>query len=249
MIISQVLIDAESDILAVGAQARQMEQLNARIVQVLTAVNGQNSRKDQEAWRKWWTEEQGYAYEPPAPSSRQDLTLWDDKPTYGDNVHFSCFAAGTPVHTLEGLNPIESVKIGDQVLTQDPLTGALAYKPVLAAAHNKPAELWKIGLGQESIRATGIHRFWIVGHGWVMARDLKPGDMLRGLGRIAVVKAVQRDRVEPVFNLKVMDGQNFLVGKQGMLVHDNSLVEPVLQPFDAVPDLAAITERVTTVRE
>ena len=75
-----------------------------------------------------------------------------------------------------------------------------------------------------------------------MARDLKPGDKLRGLGQVAVVKAVQHDRVEPVFNLRVMDGQNFLVGRQGMLVHDSSLVEPVLQPFDAVPELTAMTE-------
>ena len=245
MIVNRVLIDAEGDILAVRDHAARVAHINARIVQVLTAVNGQYSRKDQEAWRKWWVEEQGYAYEQPAPPSRQDLTLGDDNPTYSENVHFSCFAAGTPVHTIEGPRPIESVKIGDRVLTQDSRTGALDYKPVVAAPHNKPAALWKIGLGQESIRATGIHRFWKVGHGWVMARDLKPGDALRALGRVATVKMVQRDLALPVFNLKVMNGQSFLVGDQGILVHDNSPVEPVDQPFDAVPNLAAITRRPT----
>ena len=43
---------------------------------------GKNLGKDREAWRKWWAEEQGYTYEPPAPRSRQDLTLPESKPTY-----------------------------------------------------------------------------------------------------------------------------------------------------------------------
>ena len=54
---------------------------------------------------------------------------------------------------------------------------------------------------------------------------------------------------EPVFNLKVMKAQSFFVGRRGMLVHDNSLVEPVVQPFDAVPDLAAKIELPTNYCE
>jgi len=242
-IIRQILSDSETDVLAAKFHVRQVDQLNARIIRVLTTVTGHNSGKDQEAWRKWWIEEQGYSYEPPAPRSRQDWTLRESKPTYADNVHFSCFAAGTPVHTLTGLRPIESVRTGDQVLTQDPRTGALSYQPVVAAVRNKPDTLLKIRLDQEAISATGIHRFWRVGQGWVMARDLKPGDVLRALGGVVSVKAVERQGVEPVFNLVVMQGQSFLVGQRGMLVHDNSLVEPVLQPFDATPEPLEIVER------
>ncbi|MFI5456595.1 MAG: polymorphic toxin-type HINT domain-containing protein [Isosphaerales bacterium] len=242
-IIRQISIESESDVLAAKLRVRQVDQLNARIIRVLTTVTEQNSGKDQEAWRKWWIEEQGYSYEPPAPRSRQDWTLQESKPAYADNVHFSCFAAGTPVHTLTGLRPIESVRIADQILTQEPRTGALSFQPVVAAVHNKPDRLLKISLDREVVSATGIHRFWRVGQGWVMARDLKPGDVLRALGGVASVKAVESDGIEPVFNLVVMQAQSFFVGERGMLVHDNSLVEPVLQPFDSVPDLAAIVER------
>ena len=42
-------------------------------------------------------------------------------------------------------------------------------------------------------------------------------------------------QVQPVFNLKVMRAQSFFVGARGMLVHDNSAVESVSQPFDIVP--------------
>ena len=76
-----------------------------------------------------------------------------------------------------------------------------------------------------------------------MARDLKPGDHLRSMGGVTAVKAVEDAGSEPVFNLKVMQAHSFFVGRQGLLVHDNSLVEPVLEPFDAVSDLAAIVER------
>ena len=46
----------------------------------------------------------------------------------------SCFGAGTMVRTLTGSEPIESLKLGDQVLTQSIKTGALAYKPILSRA-------------------------------------------------------------------------------------------------------------------
>ena len=93
------------------------------------------------------------------------------------------------------------------------------------------------------LRATGIHRFWKTGRAGCTARELKPGDGLRALGGIASVKSVVRSSVEPVFNLKVMQAQSFFVGERGVLVHDNSPVEPVARPFDALPELAATSER------
>ena len=168
---------------------------------------------------------------PPTPA-RQDLTLADDKPTfYVGNAHLSCFAAGTPVHTRLGVRPIESVQIGDQVLTQDARTAELSYQPVLASVQNKPARLIEINLGKETIRATEIHRFWKAGQGWVPSRELQTGDGLRALGGIAQIKSIERGQVEPVFNLKVMNAQSFFVGERGMLVHDNSAVEPVPKAF------------------
>ncbi|AGA28498.1 Hint domain-containing protein [Singulisphaera acidiphila] len=66
-----------------------------------------------------------------------------------------------------------------------------------------------------------------------MARDLKPGDVVRTIGNTATVSAVEEGPVEPVYNLEVAGGQSFFVGTLGALVHDNSLVQPVARPFDA----------------
>ena len=74
-----------------------------------------------------------------------------------------------------------------------------------------------------------------------MARDLKPGDSLRAVDRVVHVGSVASEPVQPVFNLEVGPGQSFFVGETGLLVHDNSLVNPVMSPFDASPALASVT--------
>jgi Pretoxin HINT domain len=238
--VTQILRESEDHVATAKLHVLQVDQLNTRIVHVLGAVIGKNFGRDREAARKWWNEERGYAYQAPAPSPRQDLTFSEDKPMYVDSVHSSCFAADTPVFTLGGPRPIQSLQIGDQVLSQDPQSGVLSYQPVVAALHNKPAMVIKIKLDQDVISATGIHRFWKAGSGWVMARDLKPGDRLRGLAGLVEVKAVESGRVQPVFNLKVQSGQTYFAGGRNLLVHDSGQVEPVAEPFDAVPALAAV---------
>jgi hypothetical protein len=59
------------------------------------------------------------------------------------------------------------------------------------------------------------------------------------LGAVVTVKTVLDVGSQPVFNIKVMQAESFLVGERGMLVHDNSLIQPVLRPFAAMPKLAA----------
>ena len=173
--IGQILSESEGSVLDAKLHVRQVNQLNAEIIRVLAATIGKNLGADREAWRKWWAEEQGYTYDPPAPRPRQDLTLSEAKPTYARKFALDCFAAGTPVHTITGLRPIERVEVGDQVLTQDPCTGTLSYQPVVATVHSQPDKLLKINLDEEAIKATAIDRFWKVGQGWVMARDLQAG--------------------------------------------------------------------------
>ncbi|MFO0892500.1 MAG: polymorphic toxin-type HINT domain-containing protein [Isosphaeraceae bacterium] len=155
--------------------------------------------------------------------------------------YHACFAAGTTVRTLLGDRAIETIRVGDQVLTQSPETGRLSFQPVVAAYHNKPNRILRIHLDGETVGATPIHRFWKAGVGWTMARDLKPGDAIRAVGGPVRVRSIEQGPIEPVYNLKVAEGQSFFVGKQRLLVHDNSLVRPALRPFDAAPELAAIT--------
>ncbi|MFO0952976.1 MAG: polymorphic toxin-type HINT domain-containing protein [Isosphaeraceae bacterium] len=245
-----------ADVAAVEAHNAAVSAVNGRVGQVLRGLTGHDEGDEAQPWAAWWTDRQGYVYkiteEPFKPTIVEDVPLayvpqgvpvvrqtYQSGPpvtstsTVAQNAH-SCFRAGTSVRTLTGPKPIESLRVGDRVLVEDTSTGVLTYQPILSVYHNPPATLHAVDLGDETVWATGIHRFWKVGKGWVMARDLKPGDVLRTLGGTARVKSVTEGGAEPVFNLEVAAGQSFFVGSSGALVHDNSLVRPVAEPFDAL---------------
>jgi hypothetical protein len=243
--VSQQQLD--NSVQAVETMNAEIRQVNARTLPVLTEVTGQDLGESSEAWQAWWTDQRGYAYKSATPENKPTYTTFVENPYVP--VHNACFAAGTPVQTLGGSRPIESIRIGDRVLTQDPKTGGLSFVPVVAVFHNEPAPTLRLTLGEETIVATGIHRFWKAGEGWMMARDLKTGDALRRLSGVSSVTSVESDRVQPVFNLQVAEGVSFFVGQQGMLVHDNSLVQPVPKPFDAAPELAAAITGATVERD
>jgi hypothetical protein len=218
-----------------------VDRNNLKASNVLHQLTGQvidepDPARVRDAWRTWWADERGYSYNPAAPRRKRTVT------SVVVMTH-SCFAAGTLVRTLLGLRPIESIQLGDQVLAQDVTTGALGFEPVLAIYHNPPKPTLRIDLGGEVIVATPIHRFWKAGRGWAMARDLRPCDMLRRLGGTAQVVSVSEEKVQPVFNLDVGHSRSFFVGASGALVHDNSLVDPVLHPFDASKAVAAAGAR------
>ena len=263
--IGQMMVDAnraaqssqqqlDADVARLEATNTSARRSNEPTLQALKAITGKDFGDDPVAWSRWWTENQGYAFA---------ITQADTRPTVVEQVtpdyvpqavpqvvagplavaapHHSCFAAGTAVRTIDGERPVETIRAGDLVLTEDTTTGSLGYRAVVTAFHNPPSATLRIKLGEaDAVVATGIHRFWKVGKGWTMARDLKPGDLVRTLGGVATVSAVEPDRVQPVFNLEVAEGNSFLVGKLGALVHDNSLVEATPAPFDAAPAVAAV---------
>ena len=101
------------------------------------------------------------------------------------------FGHGTPVWTLAGLRPIESVRAGDKVLTQDVSSGALNFAPVLAIHHLSRDPVKSITFGDASIVATTLERFWVPGRGWVRVFELNPGDVIRLLGTVARLDAVE----------------------------------------------------------
>ena len=244
------------DVQSIEASNAQAAVTNDRVRDILKGFSGQDFGPNQQAWANWAVDLKGYAVQPwlsvqsPPPTFVEQVPI-SYQPQAGPpvfletataqaqvRVSHSCFAAGTQVRTMDGLRAIEDIREGEPVLTQNTTTGSLSYQPVVVAYHNPPNATFRIELGHEAIVATGIHRFWKAGQGWVMARELKPGDRLRTVGGIAVVKAVEPDKVQPVFNLQIANGDDFFVGEQGMLAHDNSIVNPTEKPFDNVPVFA-----------
>ncbi len=148
--------------------------------------------------------------------------------------------AGTLVRTLEGSRPIETLVVGDRVLSQDAATGELSFQSIQVVHHNSPGATLRIAMDNgEELAASVYHRFWRAGKGWAMARELKAGDVLRTLDGLTRVVSVSEGAVEPLFNLDVASSRTFFVGNHAALVHDNTLPDAHLKPFDAQPVLAA----------
>ncbi len=228
-----------------------IREINERASAILRNISGVDLGADGEKWTAWAVDLQGYAFRSESQTSTPVMIVEDVPLNFQSQVVpaitsqvvgyrqvHSCFAAGTSVRTLLGPRPIEDIRPGDQVLTEDTASGAFRYQPVVVVYHNPPNETYRLDLGKEAVVATGIHRFWKAGQGWVMARDVKAGDRLRTIGGTAEVVSVAKDQVQPVFNLQLAGGDNFCVGEQGLVAHDNSFVDPVAEPFDGVPALA-----------
>jgi Pretoxin HINT domain/HEAT repeats len=229
----------ENDIRSIEETNAQINQTNDRSLPLLETLTSQKFGVDPPEWRKWWTDQLGYVYDPKydekSTSTSQTVEEPDLQLTVPSTVvvpHTACFAAGTSVQTIAGPRRIETIEVGDRVLSQHPSTGELSYRPVLATHRNGPAATLRIAIDGETLVATGIHRFWKAGTGWTMARDLLPGDRLRMFGGTSQIQSIEPGANQTVYNLDVAENRNFLVGSAGLLVHDFSFVQPVSEPFD-----------------
>jgi transcription-repair coupling factor (superfamily II helicase) len=95
----------------------------------------------------------------------------------------SCFPAGTLVHTLSGVQTIEQIRPGDQVLSKGETgLGAREYRRVVDVAVHEHREVMLLYIGglqaggsQHLIRrpVTPDHLIWLARKGWTEARSLK----------------------------------------------------------------------------
>ncbi len=234
---------------AVDRANSAIAQQNARVTDVLSKVTGHaDLGSDPVRWADWWWNDYNESY---LGYGGNEVT-GDAKPNYHDAyfadsrstctipyltdppmhvVFYSCFAPGTRVWTLIGLVPIEQIKVGDPVLSQDPESGELAYKPVLDVTQRPAGPRANVTVGTETITATPGHPFWIVGQGWRLTKQLKPGERFHTLSGGTAITAFEKldadeAKPEPAYNLVVADFNTYFVGEHGILVHDNTPRRP-----------------------
>ncbi len=227
------------DIQMIESTNANIKLVNSRALPLLKVLSGKDIDAEPDKWKGWWTDQLGYVYQAASPTSKPTYTDFVSAGSLSGPTHSACFAAGTLVNTIDGPRSIESIQVGDRVLAQNTTTGGLSFQPVMVIHKNDPAPTLRIAVGDETIVATGIHRFWRPGKGWTMARDLKSGDPLRMIGGVINVRSIEKGETQPVYNLDVAESRNFFVGSAGLLVHDFSFVQPVAQPFDRAAELSA----------
>jgi hypothetical protein len=215
---------AAADLEAKVTQANETaEALNARIISALAATTGQDYGLPTQWWDWWRKTNEYYAYDHPVDyqyfSGTDNRVYGHPYNTYSEIA--SCFVQGTPVWTKTGLRPVETIEVGDLVLSQDVSTGELKYEPVIGRTIRPPSEIVRLSIDGEELRATRGHPFFVVGSGWQMAKELKSGSNLHGL-RPTSIQTVALDGKAEAYNLVVAELGTYFVGEHGFLVHDNT---------------------------
>jgi hypothetical protein len=235
---------AEAKVKQVQAFNRQAGELNSRIVAALArAVEidregpfrdlvfaAELGAADPKRWWEWWYDynEQYVSDDKPYYGYDYGWTAFDDyRQSYRESVvPMSCFLKGTPVWTLSGPKPIEELKIGDRVLAQHTETGELTYKGVVVTTLRPKSEMLTIRVGKSAITTTLGHPFFVVGKGWRMAKQLTEADWICALGQTLPIDAIEKAEAAEAHNLMVADFGTYFVGKDRVLVHDNSPIPP-----------------------
>lgn len=138
-----------------------------------------------------------------------------------------CFAAGTVVHTPDGLVPIEELKIGDLVISGDPSTSERTIRPIVRLFVTANQPIWSLEVAAEdgsveTYEVTGEHPFWTKGRGWVPVSLLLPEDQI--LTATDAWLEVRQIRGPPtagtVYNFEVAEDHTYFVGDLGAWVHN-----------------------------
>ncbi len=220
-------------------QAAEQEAYNAqlteRVSMVLAMATEQPLLETPEAWWDWWNarNEITYLSEKPLKEDYQqsNIEIVDGSPVTAQPVSTTfvptgtnqgeCLAAGTPIWTDLGNVAVEKIQAGDRVLSQNPETGELVYKPVLRTTVRPSGKLLSIDAGSAGkLDCSGGHVFWVDGQGWMRARTLEPGMMIHTLDGPVELSEVREGPEAETYNLIVADFHSYFTAEGMWLSHD-----------------------------
>lgn len=125
------------------------------------------------------------------------------------------------------------------VLAYDEETGESDWKPVVRLFRNKTKEWYHVFVEGEEIVCTGGHPFYVVGKGFIEARNLKVSEkLLLSCGKEVIIEKVEVERLaeaETTYNFEVKDFHTYYVTKNAVLVH-NLCKEDIYNSVKDSPD-------------
>jgi hypothetical protein len=136
-----------------------------------------------------------------------------------------CPIAGTKILTDTGNKSIEEIKVGEKVLSKNVETGEQGYKEVKQVFVREVDTLYHVKINGTTITNTDEHPYWVVGKGWVEAKDLEKDDqVVLASGEKAAVESVTKEKLDTpvkVYNFEVADWHTYFVAELGVLVHND----------------------------
>jgi hypothetical protein len=131
------------------------------------------------------------------------------------------FAGSTLVLTPEGLVPIESIAVGDQVGSRNELSFADRPQRVTDVFGRIAPSYRRLSTESETLKVTDEHPLWLQGKGWTEAAELNPGDIIASAQGDTMVTANDSIR-RPlrVYNFTVAQTSNYFAGAGQIWVHN-----------------------------
>lgn len=153
------------------------------------------------------------------------------------SARIDCLTAGTLIQTESGLRPIETIQIGDRIVSQNIETAEISLKPVLRISQRPISITCNIVLtNHEKFQSTLGHYWWVVGKGWIKTKDLLAGMHIRTATGSTEISRLEAAPDAVTFNLSVADHHTYFVGQDRLLSFDSREIIPTLQ---RAPGLAA----------
>jgi intein/homing endonuclease len=123
--------------------------------------------------------------------------------------------------------PIEDIQVGDLVWSWNEEKGVQELRPVLSTSvlTSNKLILIKTDGGSERIEVTPKHPFMVEGRGWVDAKRLQAGDILRTQDGLPVrIESIQPIEIRAgpiaVYNFEVDTNHSYYVSSEHVLVHN-----------------------------
>jgi len=137
-----------------------------------------------------------------------------------------CFTKGTLVYGKSDFIPIENIKVGDSVYSYNVEKDKVELSKVINTLNRKTQGLYEITAGKEIIHVTAEHPFYVVGKGWVKAKDLHKKDVLKSShGKVHITSIKQLSETVVVYNMEVDGNHDYFVTSSTILVHNKNIKE------------------------
>lgn len=206
-----------------------VRQFNERIFQVVDKFADQKIGDTASEYWEWWYSNKDWKY---SSSNKPTGYVYRKNSSYDSRLASyslvqpdtggSCFAKGVEIWTQSGRKAIEEVRIGDLVFGKDIRSGEIRLAPVIRTTTRTKAPTLRISTSTGELQCSKGHEFFVIGHGWRKAIELKPEDRLCGADEGSLVKSIQEADHTTVYNLVVPNCSNYFVGEGKILSHDFS---------------------------
>ncbi len=138
-----------------------------------------------------------------------------------DDFGCASFVRNTRVATVGGLLAINSLMIGDSVLTRDESTYQNTEQQVVDTVARDADRFYELRTEYETLQVTGEHPIWVQGKGWTPASDIEASNVLAAQrGDVLVLSNTLVEQDIEVFNFTVANTQSYFVGERLIWVHN-----------------------------